>query len=447
MTTTLVPARPVMSAAAIAAATPPDRNRYADALRLLAITMVVIGHWLVAAVWSDHGGLQAGSALSLVPGTQWLTWLFQVMPLFFFVGGFANAVAWRRAEDAGAAAWIRGRAARLLRPAVALFAVWVPLTAVVAASGVDAQLLRLATQAVIVPTWFLATYLVIVALVPVTARLHRRFGLAVPVVLVVLAVLVDAAHLAGVPAIGFVNYVLIWGAVHQAGYLWADGRLPRSVAGALALFAAGLAALCALVFLAGYPVSMVGVDGAARTNTGPPTIALVALGAAQVGLVLALRKPAERLLARPRVWASVVRAGALTMTVYLWHMTALVAGAALLVATGVWSGVAPGGAAWWASRPLWFAALAAVLAGLVPLVARWERAGRPTASASTLQAALGVAATTAALSLLVLRGLHDPTWPAGIPLPPLALLLAGLAALGVVARPRTLGSDARPSGG
>ena len=203
----------------------------------------------------------------------------------------------------------------------------------------DAQLLRLATQAVIVPTWFLATYLVIVALVPVTARLHRRFGLAVPVVLVVLAVLVDAAHLAGVPAIGFVNYVLVWGAVHQAGYLWADGRLPRSVAGALALFAAGLAALCALVFLAGYPVSMVGVDGAARTNTGPPTIALVALGAAQVGLVLALRKPAERLLARPRVWASVVRAGALTMTVYLWHMTALVAGAALLVATGVWSGV------------------------------------------------------------------------------------------------------------
>ena len=108
MTTTLVPARPVMTAAAIAAATPPDRNRYADALRLLAITMVVIGHWLVAAVWHDHGGLQAGSALSLVPGTQWLTWLFQVMPLFFFVGGFANAVAWRRAGGRRAAAWIRG---------------------------------------------------------------------------------------------------------------------------------------------------------------------------------------------------------------------------------------------------------------------------------------------------------------------------------------------------
>ncbi len=304
----------------------------------------------------------------------------------------------------------------------------------------------MATQAVIVPTWFLATYLVIVALVPVTARLHRRFGLAVPVVLVVLAALVDVAHLAGVPAIGYVNYVLVWGAVHQAGYLWADGRLPRRVAGSVALFVAGLAALCALVFLAGYPVSMVGVDGAARTNTGPPTIALVALGAAQVGLVLALRGPAERLLARPRVWASVVRAGALTMTVYLWHMSALVAGAVLVVAAGLWSGVAPG-PGWLASRPLWFAALAVILAAVVPLVARWERSGRPTPSTSTLQAALGVVATTAALSLLVLRGLHDPNWPAGIALPPLALLTVGLAALGVVARPRTLGRDASPRGG
>ena len=135
------------------------------------------------------------------------------------------------------------------------------------------------------------------------------------------------------------------------------------------------------------------------------------------------------------------------MTVYLWHMSALVAGAALVVATGLWSACRPGSAGVVVSRPLWFAALAAVLAALVPLVARWERAGRPTPSASTLQAALGVVATTTALSLLVLRGLHDPTWPAGIPLPPLTLLLAGLAALGVVARPRTLGSDARPSGG
>lgn len=438
-TTTLRP-----SAAAIAAATPPDRNRYVDALRLFAITMVVIGHWLIAVVWRDGDGLHAASALALEPGTQWLTWVFQVMPLFFVVGGYANAVAWRRAAERGTgfAEWARGRARRLLRPAVPVFAVWVPLTVVLGALGVDGDLLRLATQAVIVPTWFLAAYLVIVALVPVSHALHRRFGAWVPAVLLVLAAAVDGAHLAGVPVVGYLNYVLVWGAVHQAGYLWLDGRLPRRVPAALAVAALGLVALAALVGLAGYPVSMVGFDGATRTNTGPPTIALAALGTAQLGLVLALRGPAERLLARAPVWAAVVRAGAVTMTVYLWHMTALVATAAAVVATGLWRGGTLD-ATWWATRPLWFALLGAVLVALVAVFGRFERAGQPRHSSAPLRAALGVAATTAGLALLVLDGLHDPTGPAGLPLARLALLTAGLAGLGVLSRPRTLVPDGR----
>ena len=299
MTTTLWVTGLKMTPAAIDAATPPDRGtRYADALRLSGDhDGGYIGRdWLVAVVWHDGGGLQAGSALSLVPGTQWLTWLFQVVtPLFFFVGGFAHAVALRRSARTPAAGRAdRGRAARLLRPAVALFASWVPLTAVVAATGVDAQLLRLATQAVIVPTWFLATYLVIVALVPVTARLHRRFGLG----RAGRAGRAGGAGRRGAPG---------GGAGHRLRELrpglggGAPGRLPlgrtapaaarRRRAGPLRRRPRG--ALAALVFVAGYPVSMVGVDGAARTSMGPPTIALVALGTAQVGLVLALRSPSR----------------------------------------------------------------------------------------------------------------------------------------------------------
>ena len=63
--------------------TPPERNRYVDFLRAVSILMVVTGHWLVAAPWYQDGTLFAGDLLELRPRTQWMTWLFQVMPIFF----------------------------------------------------------------------------------------------------------------------------------------------------------------------------------------------------------------------------------------------------------------------------------------------------------------------------------------------------------------------------
>jgi Acyltransferase family len=98
----------------VAAATPVDRDRFADLLRVASILAVVAGHWLMAVVvWRD-GRVQGGNALSLVPGLWLSTWLLQVMPLFFFVGGLANLVSARRAGSW--ARFVRGRAARLLRP-------------------------------------------------------------------------------------------------------------------------------------------------------------------------------------------------------------------------------------------------------------------------------------------------------------------------------------------
>jgi fucose 4-O-acetylase-like acetyltransferase len=432
-----------MTAAQIDAATPADRNRYADALRLGSIAVVVLGHWLLAVLTvSDDGGIAADHLLGVAPWTQWLTWIFQVMPLFFFVGGYANAMAWasaRRRGD-GWAGWVRSRARRLLRPIVPVLALWLPLAAALAALGVPADLLRIGTQVVIVPMWFLAAYLVVVAFVPVTAAAHRRFGLGALAALVLLAAAVDAAHLAGVPLIGWTNFLWVWAAVHQAGYLWADQRdgtrslLPSSVVGALALAAAGFAALALLTTVAGYPLSMVGVDGAARTNNSPPTIALIALGAAQVGLALAARGPAERFLARPSAWAAVVKAGTVTMTVYLWHMTAMIAGAALLIPTGIWPTRGVDGL-WWAQRPLWFALLGVILVGLVAVFGRFEHAGAPRPRSSRVRTGLGVVATTAGLGLLVVGGLHTEGAPLGLPLVRSGVLVLGLGALGVL-RPR-----------
>jgi hypothetical protein len=437
MTTTL-------TAADITARTPADRNRYADALRLGSIVVVVLGHWLLAVITMRDGRLETGNLLAVVPATQWLTWVFQVMPLFFFVGGYANAAAWTSARTRGDswADWVRGRARRLLRPIVPVLVLWVPLAVVIAALGVPSDLVRAGTQVVIVPMWFLAAYLVVVAVVPVTMAAHRRLGLGALAVLVGLAAVTDLAHLAGMPLLGWLNFVWVWAAVHQAGYLWFDQRradqgdgvsrrLPSTVPGALALAAAGFGALALLTTVGGYPLSMVGVDGAARTNTTPPTVALLALGAAQVGLALAARRPAERLLSRPAVWAGVVRAGAVTMTVYLWHMTALVAVAAALIPTGVWpSGGVDG--RWWALRPLWFATLVLVLVGLVAVFGRYELAGPARRRRSPARALLGVGASTAGLGLLVLSGLHRPGALLGLPLTELGLLAVGLGALGVL---------------
>lgn len=76
----------------LAAKTPEERNRYVDFLRSVSIMVVIIGHWLIATAWYQDGQLTSGALLKDEPQVQWLTWLFQVMPIFFIVGGYSNAV-------------------------------------------------------------------------------------------------------------------------------------------------------------------------------------------------------------------------------------------------------------------------------------------------------------------------------------------------------------------
>ena len=439
-----------LTADEIAARTPEGRNRYADALRLVSIVIVVYGHWLLAVVSVRDGQLEAANLLTVEPWTHWLTWIFQVMPLFFFVGGYANAAAFRSARRKGVtwADWVRGRARRLLRPVVPLVVLWIPVAGALAYLGVSRELLQFATQVVIVPVWFLAAYLIICAFVPISYVLHERLGVVALGLFVGLAVLVDLLHLAGVPAVGWSNFLWIWGAVHQAGYLWHDSDraaaggsgirswLPRTVPSAIAMAVAGYGLLLVLTQLLGYPLSMVGVDGATRSNNSPPSIALVALAVGQVGLALALRKPAERLLERPRVWGTVVVTGSFTMTLYLWHMTAMVAVAAALIPTGVWPTRETVDATWWWQRPLWWLACTAAVAVLVPLFGRYEHAGAPRSRPSKIRAAIGVTLATAGMGLLVFGGLHRPGTATGVPWIELGMLVVGLGALGVLRKPQ-----------
>ncbi|MFQ6005565.1 MAG: acyltransferase family protein, partial [Woeseia sp.] len=110
----------------LAARTPDERNRYVDFLRAVSILVVVTGHWLIAAFYYHDGVFIPGDLLEIRPWTQWLTWAFQVMPIFFMVGGYANAVSLEgaRRREIGYAGWLATRLHRLVTPLLALVLGW-----------------------------------------------------------------------------------------------------------------------------------------------------------------------------------------------------------------------------------------------------------------------------------------------------------------------------------
>lgn len=443
---------PMTTIAAMAEATAATRNRTVDLLRAAALLVVVLGHWLLAVVdYAGPGkaGLVRANLLAVQPATQWLTLALQVMPLFFVVGGFSHAASLASANRRGVpyAAWLRGRTVRLLRPVAALLAVWVPLmiglTALGPRLGLDEDLLRLGGLQVVVPLWFLAVYLGVVALAPVMLRLHGRWGARVPLALGAAALSVDViVYGLGWTAPGWANFAFVWLALHQLGFAWHDGRLRRRRWLPLALAAAGLAALLGLVLAAGYPLSMVGADDGGRSNTMPPSFALVALGVWQLGIVLLAEARLRRWLERPRVWRAVVAANTVAMTLYLWHLTALTLVVLAAYLTGAWPDVTPAGGAWWALRPLWLALLCAAVTPFVVWFAPVERAAaaaaRLRASATTRRrdavvALAGTLAAAGAIALLVTGGLYAPG--TAVAVTPLALLVTGMVALGAVRLP------------
>jgi fucose 4-O-acetylase-like acetyltransferase len=365
-----------LSAAQLAAATPASRERYVDFLRAASIVSVVFGHWLMAVVVWRHGHFSNGNSISVVPGLWTLTWVLQVMPVFFFVGGFANLVTLDglRRRGAGYTEYITGRARRLLRPMLVLVAVWVPMCALLPALGVPEDVVKRATTLVSQPLWFIGVYLIVVALAPVMLSLHRRHGVRVLGALAGAAIVVDALRFGtGVDVLGYLNIAFVWLFAHQLGFFYADGRL-RSLS-RQQLWGFALAGFSALVFLTGvlgYPSSMVGLPGERISNMSPPTVCILALTVLQVALVMLVRDRAAAMLERPKAWTRVVALNGVIMTVFLWHLTAL-----LLVVTITFPAGFPqpaaGTALWWVTRPVWIAMLLCALAGLVAVFSRIER--------------------------------------------------------------------------
>ncbi len=410
--------------------TPAGRERAADLLRAAAICVVVGGHWLAVAVSYEDGELSGRNALDVVSWSHPLTWLFQVMPIFFLVGGYANAASFtsHRRRGGDAMAWVLWRTDRLLRPTTALLLV-VPVTAAGAVLlGASEALVGMATWLASIPLWFLLAYLGMIVLTPWMLAVHRRAGIAVPIALVAAVAAADALRMGlGVPYVSEISYLTAWLAVHQAGLCWRDGLLPTGRLPAAAWTALAIGALLCLTLAGPYEIRMVGV------NTAPPTLALMALAAAQTGLVLLLRPPLNRWLQRTGPWTVVVALNAVVLTIFVWHMAAAVVAAIVVYPGGLMAQPPVGSVAWFVWRIPWVAACALVLLPLVALFGRIELRRSPLRSraVSGRRSAAAVAGLAAVLSGLLGVALADRAYHGLGGLPPAAVLsyLAGAAIL------------------
>ncbi len=365
-----------LQSAKLAEKTPPSRNRYVDFLRAASIIVVMCGHWLVVAPYLNGDELQLSDILSIAKWTQWLTWLVQIMPIFFVVGGFANATSWNSAQRKGTSysLWFSVRLRRLISPVLPVLVVWAVIGLVANAFHVDQVILKAASAFAFLPAWFLVVYIVVVAFVPLTYWAWEKVQLRSFWVLVAGAIVIDLIAFAGnLRWVGWFNYIFIWLAVHQLGFAW-QARYFNSTRTSLFWALGGLLALSALVYFGPYPVSMVSVQGEEISNTLPPNLTMLALGIFQGGLLLSLEKPLRRWLDHPKIWTGTILINGMIMTVFLWHVTVLVLVSVLgLALGGIGLRIAPGTSAWWLTRPVWILALGSVLLLVTPIFVRYEQ--------------------------------------------------------------------------
>ncbi len=357
------------------ASTPPDRDRFVDFLRVLAIGVVIVWHWALSITQWEDGALVMPNPIDVVPGASIATWVLQIMPLFFVVGGFVNYAAWRSSQRDGGG--LKGfyvtRIRRLLWPTAVFVAVWLVLDGVLLLAVADYRSVVDWGLVIFKPLWFLAAYLWVILLVPLTARLHDA-GQALTLTGMGLTIaLVDLGRFwLGIEEFGFLNSALVWVFVHQLGYFYRDGAFERiGRRGQAALSLGALTAMIVLTNLPVYAVSMVATRDVEFSHMFPTTAMIAVVGLLQTGLAMLLRPTLQAWLRRPRVWKTVIALNAVILTVFVWHMTAKVAVLGAYEALGFELLTEPT-AAWWVQRPLWVVGPGLVLIVLVALFARFE---------------------------------------------------------------------------
>lgn len=356
-----------------------------DLYRVGAVVLIVIGHWLAASVAYRHGSFVRENPLVELPWTQWLTWIFQTVPLLFLVAGYAGAASWTRHKGVSFSDWMDKRVRSILGPTTAYVVIVLVLVAAVVVAHADASAVAMSGWAVAMHLWFIPVYLVVVALTPVAVAMHRRWGLLAPLALSIAVACVDAVSVSGVlPALGWANNLFCWLALFQIGVAWYFGSMHGGRALGLAA-AGGVVAAIALTF-GPYPVSLIGVPGQTVQNSAPPSIVMLAVGFMQAGVLIALAPAVTRLLRTSALRRPLAVVNARVMLLYLWHMIAVVILAVIAYPNGLFPQPTLGTGAWWLSRLLWIAVLAVLTAGVLWLVA----SARSTLAGSVVSVPVGL---------------------------------------------------------
>jgi hypothetical protein len=346
------------------------RDLTLDLARVFCVLLVVVIHLLFIGVGRDADGeLVISRPLEEQPWFAGVTWIGQIMPLFFVVGGFASITAWRSNVRRGgtAADYVKTRVLRLAQPSLPLFLFYVVVIGGATLLAIAPELVGTVVEGAGSPLWFIAAYCLCQTLVPVMVRLHARAAWPTLGVLLLGVILVDAARYAtGLHAIGYLNMLFVWLLVQQIGFWYADGWFARRSWWQLVL----LAAAC---YLALVPLTAVGPYSTDMlTNLNPPTLPLVLLGLAQACVLRLLRPALAKLMSTHAARAVVFLVGTRLMTIYLWHlpMIIIVAGLGLLIPG---ASPEPASPAWWWSRILVYLLVLALLFALSFLVGRWEQ--------------------------------------------------------------------------
>jgi len=290
--------------------------------------IVVAGHAFMGVVSWQYGVPRVGNLLAAYPWTQAITWVFQIVPLFFFAGGAANTISWDRRKNRGGtyAEWMWTRAQRFLRPIWSYLFIMGIVAAIVtwlAPTRVAAPLMLLTTQLL----WFLGSYILVTAMTPLFKPTTPLQGVIRTLSLLVACGLIDVFRFfQGFPnAVGLANFVLVWMVPGYLGSLWAHGtfkKFSREFLISVLIFNLTINGL--LIGFGPWPISLVGMPGDPISNMAPPTVVLAIHCVNWVVLVALLKKPLTKLLAREKVWRRITWVNIAAMTLYLWHLPMLV---------------------------------------------------------------------------------------------------------------------------
>jgi fucose 4-O-acetylase-like acetyltransferase len=346
------------------------RDLTLDLARVFCVLLVVVIHLLFIGVGRDADGeLVISRPLEEQSWFAGVTWIGQIMPLFFVVGGFASITAWRSNVRRGgtAADYVKTRVLRLAQPSLPLFVFYVVVIGGATLLAIAPDLVGTVVEGAGSPLWFIAAYCLCQTLVPVMVRLHARAAGPTLGVLLLGVVLVDAARYAsGIQQVGYLNMFFVWLLVQQIGFWYADGWFARRTWWQLVLLAAACyAALVPLTTVGPYNVDML-------DNLNPPTLPLVLLGLAQACVLRLLRPALAKLMSTHVARAVVFLVGTRLMTIYLWHLPVIiiVAGIGLLIPG---ASPEPASPVWWWSRIAVYLVVLGLLFALSFLVGRWEQ--------------------------------------------------------------------------